>query len=317
MRQFSLCILALFLIFCIGGRALAQEVTQAADIAIEMTPGNPAPGQTVTLRAISYSVDLSRSRLTWTYTGKTVTAGIGATQISVIAPASGQLATATVTASTSGINPISSSVTLRPGSVDLLWEGAQSSVPPFYKGRPLFSNGGLLRVVAIPTSSAPSQLSYSWARNDSALQNVSGLNRSSIVVEHTIFNTTERIGVTAGGGTFQGAATLSLQPRAPGVVVYKKDEGFIDLANGSGQGVVSNDTGVIALFEPLFFTLKNNRLDDLSFRFTSGGEAIFGEGNVLPFSRPTGGTTGTIDLRISPIEYSIQNVEKTFNISFE
>ncbi|MCC6198970.1 hypothetical protein IT401_02045 [Candidatus Nomurabacteria bacterium] len=318
MRLFgSLISLCLLLVLVSSYPVKAQGVTQIANISIEMTPNNPSPGQTVTLRAVSYSIDLSRSRLSWTYAGKSVLSGIGATQVSIIAPASGQTATANVTASASGISPLSSSVTLRPGSIDLLWEGAQSSVPPFYKGRPLFSNGGLLRVVAVPVTSAPNQLSYSWTRNDDALQNISGAGRSSIVVEHTIFNGNEKIGVSAAGGLFEGIASLSLTPRSPGVIAYKKDEGFIDFANGNEHNILSNDTGLIAVFEPLFFTLRNNNLSDLVFNFTIGGEPVYGERNELPFSRPEGNPSGSVNLRISTTQYSIQNVERLFNIAFE
>ncbi len=205
----------------------AQELSQTADLAIRAVPSDPAPGQTIVLEAISFSVDLSQASLSWTYGGKPVASGFGKTRISVLAPISGAVATATVTVSAAGTGQLSASTTFHPGSVDLLWEGASSSVPPFYKGRPLLARGGFIRVVAIPSSGAPKQASYQWSRNDSAQPALSGAGKSSILLQNTTFEQQEKINLSIQGGLFQGTGALTIGPQPLSVVAYQKKKDLL------------------------------------------------------------------------------------------
>ena len=171
----------------------AQETIQAIDMTIKSSVENPQPEQVVLLEAISYGVDLSQASLLWTYNNKRVSSGRGNTSISIVAPKSGLVGTVTVTATVVGLSPISASLTIRPGSVDLLWEGADANVPPFYKGRPLVPIGGIGRVVAQPINANPKGAYFSWQRNTNAVQNASGISKATFLFQNTSFETKENI----------------------------------------------------------------------------------------------------------------------------
>lgn len=296
----------------------AQEVSQAIDISIQSSPLRPKAGESVELEAISYGVDLNQANISWTYNDKVVASGLGRTRITVIAPTSGTTAIVAVLASASGISPVSATLVLNPGSIDLIWEGANSFTPPFYKGRALLAPTGILRVVAIPAIGVPRQGNFQWSRNDSAVQSASGAGASSIVLQNTPFEKTEKISVSLSGGLFNGSNSLTIVPRSPNIVAYQKKNGFVDYANGSTGSIVARGSGTTVLFEPFFFSFDIDGLNGLVFDMSVGEETAYGDPqNELRLSRPEDGSSGEISVGVSTKNYSLQNARRTFNLRFE
>jgi hypothetical protein len=307
----------LFLFLCVVFSVHAQEMTESIDLAIEAIPNDPTPGATVVLEAKSFSLDLTQASIIWTYGGKTVLSGFGKTRLSVVAPGSGQIGTVTATVSATGTTPVTASLTLRPGSVDLLWEGADSTVPPFYKGRPLPAPGGLVRVVAIPASGAPAQANYQWSRNDSALPSASGAGNTSIVVRNDPLITQERISLGIAGGLFQGGGSVRITPRSPQTIAYQKKEGFIDYARGSTGSIAISGSGATLWFEPYFFSIATSIAADLSFETKLADAVIVGDPqNELRLSRPENGGTFPLAVSVRTNVYTTQNSSRQFSIFF-
>lgn len=299
--------------------AMAQEVTQSIDLSIQSAPSDPAPGAQVTLEAISYSIDLTQATLSWTYGGKPVVSGSGRTRITVTAPQSGGTAIATVTASTTGISPVSATTTLSPGSIDLLWEALDSSVPPFYKGRPLLSATGIFSVVALPIGAAPRTANFQWSRNGSAVQGASGAGKSSITLNHDALNKDERIAVNVSGGGFQGEGDIAIAPLRPDIIVYQKKEGFTNYAIGSKGSVAISGSGTTLRAEPFFFSVPRSIAQDLSFDFQLGDAVVFGEDDPteIRISRSEEPGAATFSAAITTTRYSLQNARRTFRLLFQ
>src|SRR4051812_8413938 len=83
--------------------AISSSITayaQTAPSGLELSPtiSNPIPGQSVTITARSYNIDINSSNLTWTSGGKTLLKGIGANELTVTAPALGKTITISVAA---------------------------------------------------------------------------------------------------------------------------------------------------------------------------------------------------------------------------
>ncbi len=300
--------------FLITTSTFAQ--TLSPDIAIDMIPSNPAAGSTVTLTARSFGVDLSQATMSWTYNGKVVVEAIGRTSISVIAPANGTTAVATVRVGGIGLETASASVAIRPGSIDLLWEAADAYTPPFYKGKALVPVGGLIRATAIPTAAAPKNLSFDWTRNGQALETVSGYNRSSITLRHDPLNAAETLGVEARSGTFSGTNSLRLTPFAPLAIAYQNKEGFIDYARGFANQINLVTGGIVLHLEPYYFSAPKG-INDLTFTTTIDGEIVSpSQQNELGLSRPASDGQSLINLAITTDAYSLQHLEKTFTLLF-
>lgn len=296
----------------------AQEAQQLVDLSIQTSPITIQAERPVTLRVISYGIDLAQATIVWTYGGKTIVSGKGQTTATVVAPRSGSSAFASVSVSAPGLAPLSASILLNPGSIDLLWEGADAIVPPFYKGRALPAPGGLIRFVAIPANGAGTQASYEWRRNNNALPEASGLGKTSLTIQNTLFETQETIDVRGESPTFQGSATVTAPLQNPFAVIYKNKNGFVDYAKGSVGTVSITGEDAILRFEPFFFSVNNGLENDLVFSFSSGEETFFGEGreNELRLTRPDSGI-GELDFSITTNQYSVQNISRTIRLLFQ
>lgn len=292
-------------------------VAQSADMAITATPGNPAPGQQVFLKAQSFSLDLNQTVITWKYNGALITSGTGKTEIVVTAPKAGQ--TGIIIATTSGtIIPATASITLRPASVDLLWEAADSYTPPFYKGKALPADGALIRVVGIPAATAPKNNVFKWSHNDEIQQDSSGYNKSSFVFQNGALATSDTVELTLESGSFVGTNAVTITPVSPSLVAYQNNDGFINYAIGSTQSITTNQAGLILHFEPFFFSFLGSIMDSLNIEMSAGDTAIAGDPRVneLRLSRPDEGGESRVNLAISTVAYSLQHIERLFTILF-
>ena len=314
MRKLST-ILFLLSILLLPITSYAQTIS--TDISIESIPENPTPGSTVILRANAYAVDLSQASISWKYNNVSVANGIGRTEISVIAPKSGATGVVTATASGSGFEAATATIVLHPASADVLWEAADAYTPPFYKGKSMVPPNGLMRFTTIPSITAPKGISYNWSRNTSAMPDVSGYGKASIVLAHSEFNRQEKVEVSTLGGVYTGSGSTTVIPRDPTVVIYQNKGGFIDYANGFLNSILFEQSGMVLHFEPYYFSTTSSILSDLNFGLTIDGEDVdTSRPNEVGLSRPSTGGQSILKLAITPITYSLQHAEKTFTLSF-
>lgn len=295
----------------------AQSAT--IDLSLSTNPLNPIPGQQVTVSAQSYSTDLNQATMVWTYNNKIVASGTGITEVTVQAPASGSTGVIAVTASGGAFDATVANITLRPASVDLLWEGIGSYTPPFYKGRALPSSGSVIKVTAVPTISAPQHLSYTWSQNGDALQSQSGYDKSSVAFQNDYLTPQDEISVTEQNGGFSGNNSVVITPGDPTLVGYFANNGYTDYANGSTDRLSTTDTGAIVHFEPYFFSVPNSIAHDLTFSYNDNdGNNIPGGDNIneLVLSRPDGGGQSQFTIAIHTVLYSLQNLSKRFAVNF-
>jgi hypothetical protein len=295
----------------------AQSAT--IDLGLSTLPLNPLPLQKVTLTVQSYSTDLSQATISWTYNNQAIASGIGRTDISIIAPASGVAGNVTVTASGAGFATTSATLLLRPASVDVLWEGVNSSTPPFYKGLALPSLGGIVRMTAIPSISAPRQMSFNWSHNGDAQPSRSGYNKSSFVFQNSDLVPTDHIEVVAQSGSFSGTSSADIAPGDPTIRGYINTDGYIDYANGSDNRLDTNAAGVIAHFEPYFFSTPTSISHDLKVSYSDPNGVSLPAGDIpneLRLSRPDNGGRSQFSVAIQTVVYSIQNIVRQFSINF-
>ncbi len=303
---------------CLFG-TIAYAQLGTADLNITTVPINPLPLQNVQIRLQSFGFDLSQASIIWTSNGVPIAQGIGKTAITVVAPANGKVATISATATSSDFAPTIATLLLRPASVDLLWEGADSYTPPFYKGRALPSVNGLIRVTAVPAISAPRGLSYTWSENDSVSQDNSGYEKNSFVFRNNTLNNTEGISVTASNANFSGSSQISFTPGNPEMVGYMNTDGFIDYNNGSTNFLSTNANGAILHFEPFYFSVAHGIANDLTFSYSdSSGDTIEtgNSQNEVRLSRPDGGGQSQFTINVNTAAYSLQNLKRFFTLNF-
>lgn len=309
--------LVLMILFTLAVPTVLYGQSLGGNLSLEIIPTNPEPGKNVTVRATSFDTNLNSSNISWTYNGKSVRNGVGLTSIVVVAPSAGNSAVVSATASGSGLSNQSASISIRPASVDMLWEAVDAYTPPFYKGKALLPIGGAVKLSAIPSSSAPKSLIYNWSRNGSFLQEASGYNKSSIVFTQNILNPQERVDLEINSGAYSGSSSIRLNPIDPTIVLYENNEGYIDLNTGYKNNIYLNKPGILFRFEPYFFSIPRNVLADLKFTTKLDGEEIHSQNqNEVGFSKPDHSGRSTMEIAVRTVNYSLQNIDKLFNLTF-
>lgn len=198
---------------------------------IHLDPIIPGPNRAVSVRAESFAVDLARSTLSWSINGKLLKRDVGLTTFEFT---TGPVGTATAldvrVATPDGIT-LEKSVVLRPVTVDLLVD-ADTSTPPFYKGRALPVMQSTVRVVALPNFSTPSagsvpasDIVFTWKRDFKTIPEQSGRGRDVLTMGGDHLFNSKGISVTAISAgkslTAQGSAGIVVQD--PKIVLYRND----------------------------------------------------------------------------------------------
>lgn len=204
-----------------------------ADVSATVTldPENPLPKSSVTLTIDSYSFDVNTAMITWQANGKVLLQGQGETKLTIKTGSVGQSSQIIVKAETADGSSIQQSVTITPSSIILLYEAPQSYVPLLYEGRSLASDGGLVRITAIPEISddgvpvPPSRLSYTWYMNDSVVKTVSGAGRQSATFRLDYLNDQDVFKVIARSPKGNAATkTITVYPHKILPLLYTYDQ---------------------------------------------------------------------------------------------
>lgn len=150
-----------------------------------LNPPNPEPKSSVIVTLQSYSFDVNTALITWKIGDRTLLRGEGEKTITLKTGDVGESIQLNVVAETADGASLEQTVTITPSSIILLYEAPKSYVPLLYEGRSLPSDGGLVRVTALPQMSEkglpvlPSSLAYSWYLNNSILKTMSGVGKQS------------------------------------------------------------------------------------------------------------------------------------------
>lgn len=209
----------------------ALPLFAAADtgaLQLGMSPQYPKPGDTVTLTATDYLGNADSMTYTWSVNGAVTLQGVGEKTLSLPAGAAGSEKTVVVTAGQNGATEDTATAVIRPADIDLLWEG-ETSVPPFYIGRPLPNAQSQITFLAMPHimsggSELPaSSLIYSWGENGVPVANASGYGKSSAVLTPPTFSQPFTVSVHVetpdGVGAADGSVTIA--PQAPRALIYE------------------------------------------------------------------------------------------------
>lgn len=198
------------------------------DLAIELSPANPAPNERVRATVRSSVLDLSNTSLRWSASDKVLAEGVGATEVELTAGALGSETKLRVVALEGELEFATAIAFIRPVELDLLWE-ADSYVPPFYRGRALPSAGTSLRLEAIPRfvqdgKQIPAgDIVFTWRRDGYVIQPVSGRGKSTAVIAAPPLFGAETISVEAItlDGRLGGAVSARISSVEPRLMLYQ------------------------------------------------------------------------------------------------
>ncbi len=302
--------------------ALAQSSPEQAaqindnDISFSANPEVPGPFQEVTITAESYLTNVSRAYFIWKIDGKTVLSQTGAYKFTFTTKGIGERTTVTLMMLLASGETLQKNFVFNPSEINIVWEGADSYTPPFYKGRALPSSEGVIRVLAIPQINNGAgtlditKYVFRWKKNDNVLSNNSGYNKSILLFAQDYLNPSEKIEVigqdNSSGSTAIGTATVNVFK--PKILMYNRDPiNGIDWNHelGTNYDVTTAEKTILAI--PYFFSPANPLSSQLAYSWTINGSDVQTPVTANMLTLKSGETKG-----ISNLKLRIENISKLF-----
>ena len=229
MRSFLISLLLVALIA--PGIAAAQlfDGSSQSTFDISLTPQFPAPRSSATLTTTSSAINVANATLAVSVNGKEIYKG-SVQPIAIPTGNAGSVTTVRVTLASNGTSE-SQALSFQAQDISLVAEPA-ASVPPLYLGKPSVPLEGETRIVAVANLRSaggkaidPATCSYAWSVDDTKINDLSGIGKSSILVDSPLQYRSRNVSVTiqSQDGGAVGGATISLSPQEPSVRIYRVD----------------------------------------------------------------------------------------------
>lgn len=239
MRRLFAIIILIGIPYIAGAQATVGDAA-----AIDFSPQYPGPNESVTLTAVSYSIALDQSIITWRRNGSIIASARGLRTVTTTVGALGKATTFQVTMSDPSGSLLAASINITPAIIDLVWEPETDS-HPLIRSKNGFSYGERLRFTALPLlisngkQVADSDLIYTWSVNNRVLGSASGYGKSSIELTAPQPYRTMEILVEARtvNGATVGGTNMYIQSANPYALYFRDDPlAGLQLQNGYMRG---------------------------------------------------------------------------------
>jgi hypothetical protein len=295
----------------------------------DMSPTNPAPGDTVTMTLTAYGTDLNNATISWSVNGTQVQKDTGLTQFSVQAGNNGETKKVTAVINTSSGVTVTKSFVVSAQDVSIVYE-ADSYVPPFYKGKGLYNKEGTVTLVAMPnlvsSSGAklnPKSLIYKWTIDGTVQGSKSGYGKNTYVYTGSILakDVLFQVDVSSIDGTVTGRGTMLLSVEDPQVLLYEKNPLYGIMFNKelSSNGFNLNDTETSIFAVPYSMSADTAQDSSLTYVWTLNGSTIpVPQSQNYATFRNSSGQKGSsaISVLVSSATHLLQQAGNSLSINF-
>ena len=308
MRLLSMVVGAFFLLGTASGAYAQSSLTGSLDpVKFIIAPEVPGPNETVRIEAQGIGTFLGDATITWRINGTAVLSGAGERILDFTVGGLGVRTVVDVVVSSASKGSISRSFIFIPSAVNLIWE-ADTSVPPLFRGKSLYSAGSPLTIMAFPTVIAngrtisSNNFSFQWSRNGSSLPNQSGLGRDTLSFIGDQLRDREVISVDVYfENVLVGRGSITIPAVQPLLLLYERDPLLgirYDNALPSPFNLTKTETTLLA--QPFYFSNTSIKNDRLSFEWTIEGREVTGPNTAegLITVRRTGSGSGENRLRV-------------------
>ena len=300
------------------------------DVSVSVYPENPQANQVVTLKIITYLLNLSSADISWSLDGQKAQSGVGMISFKFTTKDIGQSTSVGLTILPIGGSPIKKTITITPSSVDILWEAVDSATPPFYKGKALPTTEASLKFVAITNIKNNSgalmnkdDMIYNWTNNYDVDKTNSGYGKDSYLTQIPATVDSVDVGVTAllrgGGLSAQGQVSASIYE--PKIVWYSSSSLYgpqFDRALDQDVSISSNDLSIFA--EPYFTSPKNILAKNLTYTWTLNGGGLDEQkpANILSLHRDSSNKgDATIGLVIDNSLKTLEDLKSSLKLKLQ
>ena len=309
--------------------SLAQTLApDASGLQMTMSPENPEPFQTVAITLTSYTYDLDRSKITWSVNGVDKKTEMGLKVFNAQAGKNGEKTTVKASVETPADGTKEIEAFFIPSVVDLVYESL-SYTPPFYKGKALNPNQGVVLVTAIPElintngGKVPAQnVIYSWKKDGSVQQDASGIGKNTFLFSGTVPIRDVTIEVTASSldGNIYAGKQVTITNTTPRIIFYENSPVYgimFNKAITSAVNMLDAEFSVQAV--PYFFSAGSATATNLDYVWSMNGQTV---GNQDPENSFTaridkvGSGTADIGVKINNSVRIFQFTNADYNINF-
>jgi hypothetical protein len=260
--SFSFFSLVVFFIF--------SNFVYAEDSFITQFPDSPREGEEVKLKIESSKYDLNVAKISWVVDGVEVDSGMGRKTLTISASKNGSAQIIMANIEQEGYSGAVLQRVVEANTNFILYEGADSYVPAFYKGRRLPAKEGTVKaaffsfkdgnIIGLDTSGGDN---FSWKINNQDKKEYSGLNK---IVNNILTKVTDKIlniqvsKEDTSGNKKITDAVIPLQNTE--IQIYKTDQTKME-KNILGDTETGKE--IFLMVEPFFFSIGNKASTDLSY----------------------------------------------------
>ncbi len=240
--------ISIFTLLCVFASCAHAQLPNIVDgVTIDSSISDPKPGESVDISVQGYSFDLNSASIVWVVNGKTHSQGIGLKKITVIMPKIGTSLEVDVIVRSSEGREVRKSLSLKSGSVDIIWE-TRGYTPPFFKGKLPLAYQNSVHVVAVPhlskdgiTEIDPKTLVYQWKMDGKYVENGQGYGKQSVDIQLDVIPKPLELEVQVytREQTQSTSGSISIEPGNPSVLFYEDNSLYGLLFNKNLTGKVS------------------------------------------------------------------------------
>ena len=297
------------LIFAVAGTAYAQSFgTDLSAVRLLASPEVPGPNTQVRIEVQGVGTFVGDATITWYKDGAAVVSGTGERVYAFTTGGLGEVTRIRVVVESTGLGTVTREMAFAPAQVYLVWE-ANTSVPPLYRGKALYSLGSQVTVTAFPqvavngATLSSNNLSFQWQKNGSTQAQQSGKGRNTLTFEGDQLKTGENVAVDVlFGEVLVARSSVFIPATDPQILLYPRDplRGVLfDQALPAAISLGSRELTVQAV--PYFFANESLTDGSLVYAWTLGGNPTTGPdaaGGTLTL-RQTGEGAGEAVLGVS------------------
>ena len=320
-QTLSLSFLLLFLVIPLSAN-FSNPVSSGYDLELQIDPKYPSANQTVSAKVELYGLSIEKYEILWFVNNILKERGIGQKEFFFQVGDWGKITTLSVQVNTANNGQIQKQLQIIPAEVNLIWE-AETSTPPFYKGKAMNSSNAIINVVALPNfinrsgqKIAPEKLIYKWKEDWKVRGNQSGYGKNTFSLEGPQTNRSKSVTVEVESldGTLKAKETISMRSKSPEIIFYKKDPLLGTLYNTAIKNEHTLDSEELKIIaEPFFFSPQ----DEINYKWTMNSQAMDIYNSEITLRRPEDQIGSTqISLKIQNMDSILQFTDNDFLIKF-
>ncbi|PIQ91352.1 MAG: hypothetical protein COV70_04245 [Parcubacteria group bacterium CG11_big_fil_rev_8_21_14_0_20_39_22] len=318
-----------FLVLQKPGILNAQISSLSENLSMTVYPKHPLPNTQAKVHIESYLTDLKRANMSWYVNGSLALKGVGEKDLQLTLGGLGSATRVSVIIQTSEGSIIEKEMTIRPASVDLIWE-VDSYRPPFYKGKSYFPYQGTIRVVAIPfivgqdgSRINSNDLVFTWKKGDRVIGSESGVGVDTFIAEGDIpiRETVVSVEVRSFDDIYVAEKTIVVKPTSPTILFYRNDPFYGIMFNSALSNPFSFSSDEIEITSiPYSFNAERRNDPNILFSWSMNGTAlpVSGAGQSELVLRNEGNRSGQslVSLRASHRSRIFQFADNDIRIQF-